>query len=85
MCEIGAAPIFTIRGLCDDTLFDRHYGWASEKSEISEKYKFQGFSSSAIFWALAIALAIKFLPFGFSFRTGCFDSRLRTAGTGVQI
>ena len=50
MCEIGAAPIFTIRGLCDDTLFDRHYGWASEKSEISEKYKFQGFSSSAIFW-----------------------------------
>ena len=68
MCEIGAAPIFTIRGLCDDTLFDRHYGWASEKSEISEKYKFQGFSSSAIFWdevetgkLLEIAVQFKFI------------------------
>ena len=48
-CEIGKTPVFIIRGICDDSQFDNHYGWTGEFSE-GEKYTFRGFSNSFLYW-----------------------------------
>ena len=48
-CEIGKTPVFIIRGICDDSQFDNHYGWTGEFSE-GEKYTFRGFSNSYLYW-----------------------------------
>ena len=48
MCDLGPTPVFKIRGLCKDTVFDLHYGWTKELS--GSKYVFQGFSTTTLFW-----------------------------------
>ena len=52
ICDMGESPILKLRGLCEDTVFDVHYGWTGEFSpnDSDEKYTFQGFSSSSILW-----------------------------------
>ena len=48
-CEIDKTPVFVIRGICEDSQFDNHYGWTDEFSE-GEKYTFRGFSNSFLYW-----------------------------------
>ena len=48
-CEIDSSPVYIIRGLCKDSKFDQHYGWTGEFS-VGDKYKFQGFSKSYLYW-----------------------------------
>ena len=49
ICNIGTAPIFTIRGLCTESGFDFHYGWDGIVSG-NGKIFFRGFSKSSMFW-----------------------------------
>ena len=48
-CEIDKTQVFVIRGICEDSQFDNHYGWTGEFSE-GEKYTFRGFSNSFLYW-----------------------------------
>ena len=48
VCKLGSTPVFTLRGLCQDSIFDAYFGWTGEFSD--EKYDFRGFSSSFLFW-----------------------------------
>ena len=51
ICDIGTAPIFTMRGLCSESKFDFHYGWNGEiDEENNNKIFFRGFSKSSLFW-----------------------------------
>ena len=51
ICDIGKAPIFTMRGLCPKSKFDFHYGWDGIiYKESHDKIFFRGFSKSSIFW-----------------------------------
>lgn len=55
ICDIGTTPIFQLRGLCEETKFNKYYGWTGERS-VGEKYNFRGFSSSFLYWDDAIKL-----------------------------
>ena len=49
MMFFDRTPVFVIRGICDNSQFDNHYGWTGELSD-GEKYNFRGFSTSFIYW-----------------------------------
>ena len=49
ICDIGTAPIFTIRGLCAKSGFDFHYGWDGMISRHGKIF-FRGFSKSSLSW-----------------------------------
>ena len=42
MIFFDRTPVFVIRGICDYSQFDNHYGWTGELSD-GEKYNFRGF------------------------------------------
>ena len=50
LCDINSAPIFVLRGLCSDTIFDLHYGWTGEITGGTNKYNFRGFEKSLLSW-----------------------------------
>ena len=45
-----SAPVFEMRGLCDDTSFDKHFSWTGVWDEETEFYSFKGFSDSYLRW-----------------------------------
>ena len=50
ICNMGPAPVFRLRGLCEKTLFDYHYGWTNKFGIIDQKYDFKGFEFSHLAW-----------------------------------
>ena len=45
-----SAPVFEMRGLCDDTSFDKHFSWTGVWDQKTEHYEFKGFTDSSIRW-----------------------------------
>ena len=45
-----SAPVFEMRGLCDDTSFERHFSLTGVWDEKTEYYNFKGYSGSSIKW-----------------------------------
>ena len=45
-----SAPVFEMRGLCDDTSFEKHFSLTGIWDEKSEHYNFKGYSDSSIKW-----------------------------------
>ena len=50
ICDMKAAPIFEMRGLCYGTAFDKHFSWTGLWDEETEHYYFRGYSNSIIKW-----------------------------------
>ena len=50
ICDMKAAPVFEMRGLCYGTTFDKHFSWTGLRDEGSEQTFFRGFSNSIIKW-----------------------------------
>ena len=45
-----SAPVFEMRGLCDDTSFEKHFSLTDVWDEKTEHYNFKGYSGSSIKW-----------------------------------
>ena len=50
ICDMKSAPVFEMRGLCEDSSFDKHFSWTGLWDEKTEHYYFKGFSDSSIRW-----------------------------------
>ena len=50
ICDMKAAPVFEMRGLCYGTTFDKHFSWTGLWDEETEHSFFRGFSNSIIKW-----------------------------------
>ena len=45
-----SAPVFEMRGLCDDTSFEKHFSLTDVWNKKTEHYNFKGYSGSSIKW-----------------------------------
>ena len=50
ICNMKSAPVFEMRGLCDDTSFEKHFSLTDVWDEKTELYNFKGYSGSSIMW-----------------------------------
>ena len=54
ICYSTTTPVFTIRGLCQESVFDLQYSWTGQFGQLSEgknpKYNFVGDSDSFLYW-----------------------------------
>ena len=50
ICNMKSTPVFEMRGLCDDTSFEKHFSLTGVWNEKTEHYNFKGYSGSSIKW-----------------------------------